>query len=198
MHRGSAPSLSMGDQCMREKLIHPKKRRLLGIVLLGGIAVLASYAYSLAIDPAARAGLWGGVPPALLPGYVTSMALAAAGFFAFTTFLFVHVNPDRARIAGRFGYSLFHGLYALILGPSALWLPLTSAMIQQPGSALWLGIRLVLALVGLGSVALLLALLTLRPRQPRAAYWLAVAGAVAFCIQTAVLDLFVWTAFFLA
>ena len=181
---------------MKDKLTHPQKKRLAWIVLAGGIAVLASYAYSLAIDPAVRAGLWGDVPPALLPGYVVSMALAAAGYFIFTTFLFVHVDPDQARIAGRFGYSLFHALYLLILGPSALWLPLTAAMIQQPSSALWLAIRLVLALVGLGSVGLLLALLTLRPRRPRTAYWLAAAGAVAFCIQTAVLDLFVWTAYF--
>ena len=178
------------------RTVHPKKWRLAGVVLVGGAAVLVSYACSLAIDPATRAGLWGGVPQALLPGYVASMALAAGGFFAFTYFLLVCVDPDRVRIAGGFGYGLFCGLYVLILGPSALWLPLTSAMIQQPSSLLWLGIRLVLALVGIGSVALLLALLRLRPRQPPAAYWLAVAGAVAFCIQTAVLDLFVWTAFF--
>jgi hypothetical protein len=69
-------------------------------------------------------------------------------------------------------------------------------MVAQPSSALWLGIQLVLTLVGLGSVTLLLALLSLRPRQPARAYWLAVAGGVAFCFQTAVLDLFVWTAFF--
>jgi hypothetical protein len=180
----------------RGKSIHPKKQRLAAIVLLGGTAVLSSYVYSLTIDPATRAGLWGGVPPALLPGYTVSMALAAAGYFAFTYFLFFHVDPDRARIAGRFRYSLFHGLYVLILGPSALWLPLTAAMVQQPSSALWLGVRLVLALVGLGSAALLLALLSLRPRQPLVAYWLAIAGGVAFFIQTAVLDLFAWTAFF--
>jgi hypothetical protein len=83
-------------------LIHPKKRRLAQIVLLGGTAVLASYAYSLAIAPATRAGLWGGVPPAMLPGYIVSMALAAGGYFAFTYFLFAHVDPDRAQIAGRF------------------------------------------------------------------------------------------------
>ncbi len=176
--------------------MHPQKKRLAGIVLLGGIAVLASYAYILAIDPTTRAGLWGGVPQALLPAYVASMALGAAGFFAYTYFLFVHADPDRVQIAGRFGYGLFHSLYLLILIPSALWLPLTSAMVQQPGSLLWLSIQLVLALVGLSGVALLLALLSLRPRRPAAAYWLAVVGAVAFCIQTAVLDLFVWTAYF--
>jgi hypothetical protein len=176
--------------------VHPKKQSLAVIVLLGGVAVLASYAYILAIDPATRDGLWGGIPSALLPGYTASMVLAAAGYFAFTHFLFFHVDPDRAQIAGRFRYSLFHGLYLLILGPSALWLPLTSTMVQQPSSALWLSIRLMLALVGLGSSVLLLALLSLQPRQPVAAYWLAVAGSAAFFIQTAVLDLFVWTAYF--
>jgi hypothetical protein len=166
------------------------------IVLLGGGAVLLSYAYVLGIDPATRADLWGGVPSALLPAYVVSMALATGGFFAFTFFLVFRADPDRVRIAGRFGYGLFSGLYLMILAPSALWLPLTSAMVQQPNSILWLGIRLVLVTVGVGSVALLLALLSLKPRQPARAYWLAVAGSVAFCFQTAALDLFVWTALF--
>ncbi len=176
--------------------MHPQRRRLAWIVLLGGGAVVASYIYSLGIDAATRMGLWGGMPAAHLPAYDASMALATAGYFAFTYFLLFRVDPDRVRIAGRLGYGLFQGLYVLILAPSALWLPLTSAMVQQPSSTLWLVIRLVLAVVGLGSAALLLALLTLRPRQPARAYWLAVVGSVPFCIQTAVLDLFVWTAFF--
>jgi hypothetical protein len=164
-------------------------------VLVGGTAVLVSYAYILGFDPATQAGLWGGVPPALLPAYVVSMAAATTGFFAFTYFLLFRVDPDRARIAGRYRFGLFQGLYVLILVPSALWLPLTAAMVQQPGSILWMSIRLVLAAVALGSMALLLALLSLRPRQPAGAYGLAVAGSVAFCVQTAVLDLFVWTAY---
>jgi hypothetical protein len=176
--------------------MHPQKRTLVWIVLLGGVAVLVSYAYILSFDPSRQAALWGGVPPALLPAYVTSMALAMVGYFAFTYFLLFPADPDRVRIASRFGYGLFHGLYLIILIPSALWLPLTSAMVQQPGSLLWLGVRLVLALVGLASVGLLLALVALRPRQPTRAYWLAVAGSVAFCFQTAVLDLFVWTSLF--
>jgi hypothetical protein len=176
--------------------MHPQKRTLIWIVLLGGAAVLASYAFILGFDPATQAALWGDVPPALLPTYTASMILAATGYFVFTGFLLFAVDPARVRIAGRFGYRLFHGLYLMILVPSALWLPLTSAMVQQPGSLLWLGVRLVLALVGLGSVGLLLALLTLRPRRPATAYWLAVVGSVAFFFQTTVLDLFVWTASF--
>ena len=67
----------------RNKSTHPKKMGLAAIVLLGGAAVLASYAYILAIDPATRDSLWGGVPSALLPGYTASMVLAAVGYFAF-------------------------------------------------------------------------------------------------------------------
>jgi hypothetical protein len=166
------------------------------IVLLGGTAVLASYAYGLGFDPATQAALWGGVPYSWLPAYVTSMALATIGYFAFTCFLLFRTDPSRVRIAGRIGYGLFLGLYVMILAPSALWLPLTSAFVRQPGELLWLAIRLVLLVVGLGSVALLLALVTQRPRTPAGAYWLAVAGSAAFCLQTAVLDLFVWTGFF--
>jgi hypothetical protein len=42
----------------------------------------------------------------------------------------------------------------------------------------------------------LVALLTLRPRQPVWAYGLAVIGCMAFCVQTALLDAWVWPAFF--
>jgi hypothetical protein len=89
--------------------------------------------------------------------------------------------PDQVRIAGRFGYGLLAGLYLLVLIPWALWLPLTVAMVRQPGSLLWLGIRGVLTLAGLGSAGLLLALLALRPRRPAKAYWLAIVGSLAFC-----------------
>jgi hypothetical protein len=169
---------------------------MLAIVLLGGTAVLASYAYALGMAPATQVGLWGGVPAVLLPAYVTSMALATVGYFAFTFFLLFRADPGMVRVAGRFRYRLFIVLYVMILAPSAMWLPLTSAMVEQPSSPLWLAIQVVLAMVGLASIVLLLALLSLRPRQPKIAYSAAVVGAGAFCLQTAVLDLFVWTAHF--
>ena len=146
--------------------MHAQKRTLGWIVLLGGVAVLTSYAYILGLEPEIQMKLWGGVPAALLPAYVASMVLATAGFFAFTFFLLFRADPDRVQVAGRFGYSLFYGLYVMILAPSALWLPLTSAMVRQSNDLLWLAVRLVLLVVGLGAVALLLALLSLRPRQP--------------------------------
>jgi hypothetical protein len=69
-------------------------------------------------------------------------------------------------------------------------------MLGSPGPGLWIAIRLVLAVVGLGSLGLLAALLAVRPREPAWAHVLAVAGCAAFAVQTALLDALVWPAFF--
>jgi hypothetical protein len=175
--------------------MNPQKRTLLWVNVVGGTAVLASYAWNLLAHPEAGGDFWGGVPAALRPGYVVTMLLAATGYFAFTRFVF-RLRPAQVRIAGRFDYSAFKWIYALILVPSALWMPLTFAMIQDPSAALWASIRLTLAAVGIGSLLLIAALLRLQPAAPTGAYRLAVAGSIAFTFQTAVLDALVWPAFF--
>ena len=173
-----------------------QKRLMWWINLLGGAAILASYIYGLRTHPGSSTGLWGNVPQPILPLYGISMLLAVAGYFAYTYFLLLRLNPSEARVARRFRFGLFNALYALILVPSAMWMPLTLRMLEQPSAGLWLDIRLVLAAVALGSLGLLGALLSLRPREPRWAYWLAVGGSVTFSIQTALLDAVIWTAFF--
>jgi len=76
-------------------------------------------------------------------------------------------------------------------------MPLTYAALGHPGSILYYwAVRITLAIVGLASLALLAVLLSLHSSESSPTYWLAVAGAVFFCIQTAVLDAVVWTAFF--
>ena len=86
--------------------------------------------------------------------------------YAHTSNELFRIDPDSARIAGRFRFSAFNALYIGILLPSALWMPLTFAMLERPSGALWWAIRLVLALVGLASLGLLAALLALYPRGP--------------------------------
>jgi hypothetical protein len=176
--------------------VHPARRLFAAINVLGGVAVLGSYALGIATHPDTRGEVWGGVPQGLRPLYTVSMLLAAAGYFAFSGFVWLCLDPDRTRIAGRFGFGLLNLLYACILLPSALWMPLTFAMLESPGPGIWLAIRLVLAVVGLGSLGLLAALLAMRPREPAWAHRLAVAGCVAFAVQTALLDALVWPAFF--
>jgi hypothetical protein len=178
----------------RSPTMHPQKRSLLWLNALGGAAVLGSYVWGLA-QPEVAGGLWGGVPESLRPLYTANMFLAAAGYFLFAPYIFFRIAPDATRIAGRYGFGTFHLLFALVLVPSALWLPLTAWMLASPSAVLWWAIRLDLALVGLGSLGLAWALLALGPERPRGRV-LALIGLVPFCLQTAVLDALVWPLFF--
>jgi hypothetical protein len=174
--------------------MHVQTRWLIALNVVGGLAVLASYAIGLGSASSAGAALWGDLPEALRPYYKVNMFLAAAGYFLFTPYIVFRLRPEQTRIAGRFGYALFPILYALVLIPSAIWLPLTEHMIAQPSAALWALVRLDLACVGLGALGLLASLLALRS-APRGRA-LAVLGLVPFCLQTALLDALVWPAFF--
>jgi hypothetical protein len=171
------------------------KTALIFLNIVGGTAVLCSYVHGLTTHPLTRGDVWGGVPESLKPLYTVSMLCAAAGYFPFTYYILTRLDAQRVRIAG-FGYGIFHVLYAGVLVFSALWMPLTFAMLEAPSLPLWYTIRLTLAIVGLASLAILAALLTQRPRETGIAYWTAVIGSVAFCVQTTLLDALVWPAFF--
>jgi hypothetical protein len=166
---------------------------LIALNVLGGSAVLASYVVGTGALPGDA--LWGGVPDSLRPLYTVNMLLAAAGYFLFTPYILFRLDPETTRVAGRFDYRAFHLLYALILLPSALWLPLTGLMAEQPTPALWASVRIDLALVALGALGLLASLISLGSRAPKGRR-LAIAGLIPFCLQTVVLDALVWPALF--
>ena len=176
--------------------MHAAKRRMLWINALGGGAVLASYAHGIASNPLTRGDVWGGVPDSLRPLYTVSMLAAAAGYFAFSYFVLFRLDPARTHIGNRFGFGAFNALYGLILVPSALWMPLTFAMLANPSGELWWAIRATLGLVGIGSLGLVAALLAVQSPGATGARWVAVLGSAAFCFQTAILDALVWPAFF--
>jgi hypothetical protein len=175
--------------------VHTKKIWLLIINILGGIAVLGSYVYGFQSRPDAANVLWGGVPESLRPLYTANMFLAAAGYFAFSLYL-LRLNPDETRVAGRFGYGIYNILYAAILIPSALWMPLTLLAIEQSSPGwVWL-VRLDLAAVAFASLGLLIALLKVSPRPFTWHHRIAVVGALFFCLQTVLLDAIVWVSYF--
>jgi hypothetical protein len=124
------------------------------------------------------------------------MLTATAGFLLFSWFLLVRVAPPAVRVAGQFGYGAIVAIHALILLPSALWMPLTFRYLAVPSATTWVLIRAVLFAVGLGALLLVAALASLEPRLPRTTWWLALVGAIAFAVQTALLDAFIWPAFF--
>jgi hypothetical protein len=126
------------------------------------------------------------------------MFLAALGYFAFTTFLIFVLDLETAQIKIQAGFKAFNVLYAAILIPSALWMPLTFAYLAHPGNLLWLADRLVLSIVGLAALGMLSALLNIQPRKPAWFFWLAFTGSAFLTIQTALLDALIWTNYFLA
>ncbi len=181
---------------MRSDHANPARRSLLWLNVLGGIAVLGSYVYGFASNPLTGGSVWGGVPEWMRPLYTINMFLAAGGYFAFSSFVFRRLDPEHTRIVGGFGFGAFHVLYALILVPSALWLPLTFQMLAAPSPTLWLAIRVTLALVGLGSLGLMAAVASAVPRNAPGARRTALVGATFFSLQTAVLDALIWPAYF--
>lgn len=177
---------------------HPSgspRGRLLVLIALGGAAVLGSYLLTFS-RPDAATILWGGVPESWKGFYTVNMFLAAGGFFPFTL-LFLQADPARFAFAGGRGHGTLFVLYFLVLIPSALWLPLTYAFADSGGNmALWWAVRVDLALVAVGALGILLAALTIRPAPNRIFQVVAVAGAVAFCIQTVLLDALIWPAYY--
>lgn len=173
-----------------------EKRTLLFVNCIGGTAVLASYAWGFISHPGKGGALWGNVPQSLIPLYTISMLAAAAGYIVVIYFILSLADQARVRIAGRFSYRFITGSMLLILVPSALWMPLSFSMLNQPTIVIWLSIRLVLFLVGIGSSLLLFALMTLRPSEPKWKHRIAVSGAFLFWFQTGVMDALIWAAYF--
>ncbi len=169
---------------------------LLIINVIGGAAVVGSYIHGLVTHPRSGLALWGGTPESVRPVYGVSMLLAALAYFAFIYFILFRFVPDDTHIAGRFGFRLFYAIFLGIFVPSILWMPFTYTYIGNPTTAMWIGIRLVLILVGLSSAALVWALLNLETKEPTIPYWLAVAGSGYFAFHTAILDMLFWPILF--
>jgi hypothetical protein len=169
---------------------------LLIINVLGGIAVIGSYVLGLHSQSGGASVLWGNVPQNARTVYAISMVLSALGYFAFIYYLLFRIVPSEVSIAGKFGFSLFYIIFLVMLIASAFWMPLTNLYVGHPGMGVWVGVRVVLALVGLAAIALFCSLLTLHGKTPGVFYWLAVTGAGYFAFHTAILDAIVWAALF--
>ena len=169
---------------------------LLVINILGGIAVIGSYIFGIRAQSGGANALWGGVPANIRPVYGISMVLSALGYFAFLYFILFELAPDDVLIGGRFDFSLFYTIFLIILIPSALWMPLTNVYVGNPSKGIRIGVRTILALVGLASIALVWAILSLETKTPSVPYWLAVIGSGYFAFHTAVLDGIIWSALF--
>ena len=84
--------------------MHPLRLLLLAIDIIGGAAVLGSYAVGIRSHDNPGAALWGGVPEAIRPVYTASMLSATVGYLVFTSYL-LRIDPDATRV-GPWGYGV--------------------------------------------------------------------------------------------
>ena len=163
-----------------------RRRALLLLNVIGGSAVLASYVLWLG-HPSNHAGaLWGGVTGGWQHLYTISMCAAAAGYLVLFPYLARYVID----------HEWLHTLFALVLFPSALWMPLTFEYVDGPTTGLWIALRCDLLTVAAASVALVVLIARTPTSAPARTRALALAGSIAFAFQTAVLDAFFWPALF--
>lgn len=166
------------------------------INIIGGAAVIGSYVLGLQAQAGGANALWGDIHGNVRLLYGISMILSALGYFAFIYFMLFRLTPAETRIAGTFHYDLFYAIFLLILIPSAFWMPLSNAYVSNASTSLWVCVRAVLVLVGLGAIALFWALLSLQSKVEGLANWLAVIGSGYFAFHTAILDAVIWPALF--
>ena len=171
------------------------RKNLFRLNIVGGTAVLLSYVLG-ALDAPETGSIWGGIPESIRPIYTANMFVAATGYFLFSNYVYRRMDPASTRLFGRYGYAGFQWIYGAILFPSALWLPLTNAMLENPGPLLWTLVCTCLYAAALGSILLILALLGAHPRGQGSGRAWAIAGALAFASQTVVLDALIWPAYF--
>jgi len=163
---------------------------LLAINLIGGIAVIGSYIWGLKTGSGGANTLWGGTPAGVKTLYTISMLFSALGYFLFIYFILFKLDP------ASLNFNILYLVFLGILGASTFWMPLTNLFLTNPGTVLWLMIRLILAVVGISSCVLAWILISLHIKETSLAYWLAVIGSIYFAFHTTILDMILWPIFF--
>jgi len=167
------------------------------INIVGGISVLFSYAYGLSAHVELRDHLWGGVPEFIRPFYTINMLLATAGYFFFTSYVVNKMFKINSQQFKKIHFVIINILYAGIIIPSAFWMPMTFEVLTYSSDLLWIGIRIILLIVGISSSGLMLFFLLSSIRTNHWHYFAGLMGLIPFWIQTMILDAWVWPYFFL-
>ena len=161
------------------------------INIIGGISVLYSYAHGLSTHIELRENLWGDIPLFIRPYYTLNMILAAIGYFFFTNYILKKIVVNNHK-----HLNLINILYAGIIVPSAIWMPMTFEILKNPTDLLWLGIQIVLFIVGLSTTVLILFFFS-KIRQNNWHFYIGILGLIPFWIQTMILDALIWPYYFI-
>ena len=168
---------------------------LLTINVLGGVAVLGSYAVGITEHPGQTDLLWGTLPDSARGLYTANMLPAAVGYLVAFAYLMA-TPPQRLQHAGVPALPSLCTVYAAFLASSTAWMPLCWMALDGGRDDLVPLIKAVLVLAGLSSAGLLLLLARLSD-PPRRRWWQASLIGMGFLVlQCAVLDALIWPMFF--
>ena len=168
---------------------------MLTINIIGGIAVLGSYAYGAMTHPGQTDLLWGNLPDAVRGIYTTMMFPAAIGYLTLTAYLLLG-KPEQLQLSGASALPLLNANYAIFLLTATLWMPLCWIAVDGPAQWLAFPIQAVLALTGLAALAFLVLLWKLEDRSRPTFRLAALVGAGCLFLQCGILDAIIWPRFF--
>ena len=125
------------------------------------------------------------------------MLLATVGYFVFTSYVLKKMFIFKSNEFNKIHFSIINILYAGIIIPSALWMPMTFRVLTHSSDFLWVSIRIIILVVGLSSSGIMLFFFFSRIRTNNWHYFVGMLGLISFWIQTMILDALVWPNFFL-
>ena len=163
--------------------------------IVGGVAVLGSYAWGIATHPETAGDLWGTIPEAVIPLYTGCMPFAAVGYLTVFAFLLVQ-PPAQVRMASGPAYGRFLASHAVFLFASTLWMPLCFRALDGPSPDLLSWIQGVLAVAGAAALVHVVWLWRLVDTQWPRLRWAALAGALCLMVQCTILDAIIWPRYF--
>jgi hypothetical protein len=163
--------------------LHAERRAFASVQLLGGVAVLSSYAWGLTRHADIATQLWGTIEPGWIPWYSSCMPFAAVGYLAASAYLLRSAKSLR-------GCTL---AFTLFLSASAMWMPLSLLALLTHDRSLTPLIQFDLAVA---AVACLWIARHLWTHAEGRRGQVALLGWAALCWQTVFLDALVWPRFF--
>lgn len=164
--------------------------------IIGGIAVLAGYAFTLVNNPETRNDLWGGVPESWKPMYSLSMFVSAFGYLYVTYYCAFKRGLDMQFFGGRYGASTMTVLIAIFLFSSSFWIHSTFSYIDSPSQKQWFFINIELFTTAIALILFTLGLATAKGVQNKLKHNIATVGSSLITFHCLILDAIIWTSKF--
>ena len=164
--------------------------------LVGGTAVLLSYALMLMWYPEQRESLWGGVGGGLRKLFVLSMLIAAVGYLIFlymVTFKGVAGVSNGGDLLITYAPSILCGIF---LTASTTWMPLTVAYLNTENELWWALAVTSLWITAASLLMMIFVMFRLELGVNYAGRYIALSGLIYISFHCLVLDAIIWVSKF--